>query len=42
MPYWSEDGQILCFNWSPMGEFESDSLFKITRADLTPPEGIPW
>lgn len=36
MPYWSEDGQTLYFNWNPMGAFESDSLFKITRDDLTP------
>ncbi len=36
MPYWSEDGQTLYFNWNPMGEFESDSLFKITRENLTP------
>ncbi len=35
-PYWSEDGQTLYFNWNPMGEFESDSLYKITRNDLTP------
>ncbi|MXW15730.1 MAG: prolyl oligopeptidase family serine peptidase [Rhodothermaceae bacterium] len=35
-PYWSEDGQTLYFNWNPMGKFESDSLFKITREDLTP------
>ena len=36
MPYWSEDGQTLYFRWNPMGAFESDSLFKITRDDLTP------
>ncbi len=36
MPYWSEDGQTLYFNWNPMGAFESDSLFKITRDNLTP------
>ncbi len=35
-PYWSEDGQTLYFNWNPMGEFESDSLFKVTRENLTP------
>lgn len=36
MPIWSEDGQTLYFEWNPMGEFESDSLFKITQDDLTP------
>ena len=36
MPYWSEDGQTLYFSWNPMGKFESDSLFKITRENLTP------
>ena len=35
-PYWSENGQTLYFSWNPMGAFESDSLFKITRDDLTP------
>ena len=35
-PYWSEEGQTLYFSWNPMGEFESDSLFKITRENLTP------
>jgi len=36
MPVWSEDGQSLYFEWNPFGEFPSDSLFKITRDDLTP------
>ncbi len=36
MPVWSEDGQTLYFDWNPMGEFESDSLFKVTLDDLTP------
>lgn len=35
-PAWSEDGHTLYFEWNPLGEFESDSLFKITRDDSTP------
>ena len=35
-PYWSEGGQTLYFRWNPEGAFPSDSLFKITRNDLTP------
>ena len=34
-PYWSEDGNTLYFRWNPNGEFPSDSLFKITRDDLS-------
>lgn len=35
-PYWSEDGSTLYFRWNPEGAFQSDSLFKITRDDLSP------
>lgn len=35
-PYWSEDGSTLYFRWNPDGAFQSDSLFKVTRDDLSP------
>ena len=40
-PYWSEDGQILYFNWNPKGEFPGDSLFKVTRDDWVPRQVTP-
>lgn len=36
MPGWSDGGAALYFNWNPMGQFESDSLFKIARGDAEP------
>ena len=38
---WSEDGQTLYFMWNPKGAFPSDSLFKVTRDNLSPRQVTP-
>ena len=40
-PFWSEDGQTLYFRWNPMGQFESDSLFKVARTGGEPMQVPP-
>ena len=40
-PWWSDGGTTLYFNWNPMGQFESDSLFKITMDDTEPTQVSP-
>ena len=40
-PFWSEDGQTLYFRWNPMGQFPSDSLFKVARTGGEPMQVAP-
>lgn len=40
-PSWSEDGETLYFRWNPAGEFDADSLYRVSREGGDPARVTP-